>query len=160
MYDATMDDDPAGRVTFGDLTIDAPTAELRRSNRLAGGTAFTTVTRKSTVPPPPVLKVHLECDFTKCDKTFHNFEADLPADRIDENRKAYKAEFDGMVDSGSLSQPASLPHGRVPVPMIMVGKIMMPTEKDRRASSSGAHVRRASNSATASTTTRAISTPP
>ena len=49
--------------------------EVRRSNRLAGGTAFATVTRNSTVPPP-VLKVHLECDFTKCDKTFHNFEAD------------------------------------------------------------------------------------
>ena len=127
--DATKDDDPAGRVTFGDVTIDVPTVEVRRSNRLAGGTAFTTVTRKSTVPPP-VLKVHLECDFTKCDKTFHNFEADLPADRVDENRKAYKAEFDGMVDSGSLSQPVSLPHGHVPVPMIMVGKIKTPTEKD------------------------------
>ena len=86
--DAAKDDDPAGRVTFGDLTIDAPTAELRCSNRLDDGTAFTTGTRKSTAPPP-VLKVHLECDFTKCDKTFLNFETDLPADRVDENRKAY-----------------------------------------------------------------------
>jgi len=56
-----------------------------------------------------VLKVHLECDFTKCDKTFLNFETDLPADRVDENRNAYKAEFDGMVDSGSLSVPVPLP---------------------------------------------------
>jgi len=127
--DATKADDDDTQVTFGDVTIDVPTVEVRRSNRLAGGTAFTTVTRKSTVPPP-VLKVHLECDFTKCDKTFHNFEADLPADRVDENRKAYKAEFDGMVDSGSLSQPVSLPHGHVPVPMIMIGKIKTPTEKD------------------------------
>ena len=127
--DATKADDDDTQVAFGDVAIDVPTVEVRRSNRLAGGTAFTTVTRKSTVPPP-VLKVHLECDFTKCDKTFHNFEADLPADRVDENRKAYKAEFDGMVDSGSLSQPVSLPHGHVPVPMIMVGKIKTPTEKD------------------------------
>ena len=35
-----------------------------------------------------------------------------------------------MVDSGSLSQPVSLPFGHVPVPMIMVGKIKTPTEKD------------------------------
>ena len=43
--------------------------------------------RSSRPPPPPVLKDHLECDFTKCDKTFLNFETDLPADRVDENRK-------------------------------------------------------------------------
>ena len=127
--DAAKADDNDTQVTFGDVAIDVPMVEVRRSNRIAGGTAFTTVTRKSTVPPP-VLKVRLECDFTKCDKTFHNFEADLPADRVGENRKAYKAEFDGMVDSGSLSQPAPLAHGRVPVPMIMVGKIKTPTEKD------------------------------
>ena len=35
-----------------------------------------------------------------------------------------------MVYSGSLSQPVSLPHGHVPVPTIMVGKIKTPTEKD------------------------------
>ena len=122
--DGTKGDDPTGRVTFGDVTIDVPAAELRRSNQLAGGTAFTTVTRKSAAPPP-VLKVHLECDFTKCDKTFL-----LPAHRVDENRKAYKAEFDGMVDSGSLSMPVHLPHGHVPVQMIMVGKIKTPTEED------------------------------
>ena len=39
-------------------------------------------------------------------------------------------EVADMVDSGSLSQPVSLPHGHVPVPMIMVGKIKTPTEKD------------------------------
>ena len=134
--DATIDDDETNdgdddgpQVAFVDVTADAPASALRRSNRLAGGTALTTVTRKPTAPPP-VLKDHLECDFTKCDKTFQNFEADLPADRVDENRKAYKAEFDGMVDSGSLSQPVSLPFGHVPVPMIMVGKIKTPTEKD------------------------------
>ena len=77
-----------------------------------------------------MLKVHLECDFTKCDKTFRNFDADLPAGRVDETRMAYKEGFDGMVDSSSLSQPASLPHGHVPVPMVMVGKIKTPTEKD------------------------------
>ena len=77
-----------------------------------------------------MLKVHLECDFTKCDKTFLNFETDLPADRVDENRKAYKAEFDGTVDSGSLSVLVPLPHGHAPVPMIMIGKIKTRTEKD------------------------------
>ena len=35
-----------------------------------------------------------------------------------------------MVYSGSLSQPVSLPHEHVPVPMTMVGKIKTPTEKD------------------------------
>ena len=84
--DATKGDDDNTHVTFGDVAVDVPTVEVRRPNRFAGGTAFTTVTRKSAVPPP-VLKVHLECDFTKCDKTFHNFEADLPANRVDENRK-------------------------------------------------------------------------
>ena len=74
--DATKADDDDTQVTFGDVAIDVPTVEVRRSNRLAGGTAFTTVTHKSTVPPP-VLKVHLECDFTKCDKTFHNVEAEI-----------------------------------------------------------------------------------
>jgi len=77
-----------------------------------------------------VLKVHPERDFTKCEKTFRNFEADLPTGRVDENREAYKAEFGGMVDSGSLSQPVSLPRGHAPVPMIMVDKIKTPTEKD------------------------------
>ena len=52
-------DDPAGRATLGDVTIDVPAAELRRSNQLAGGTVSTAATRKSTAPPP-VLKVHLE----------------------------------------------------------------------------------------------------
>ena len=75
-------------------------------------------------------KAHLECDFTKCDKTFRNFDADLPAGRVDETRMAYKEGFDGMVDSSSLSQPASLPHGLFPVPMIMVGTIKTPTEMD------------------------------
>ena len=65
--DATKGDDDDTHGTFGDVAIDVPTVEVRRSNRLAGGTAFTTVTRKSTVHPP-VLKVHLECDFTKCDR--------------------------------------------------------------------------------------------
>ena len=139
--DEAKDDDDA-KATVDDAEIDVPAEGPRcsaekplgrddrgRSNRLAGGTAFTTVTRKSAAPPP-VLKGHLECDFAKCDKTFRDFEAALPADRVDENRKAYKAEFDGMVDSGSLSKPVPLPLGHVPVPMIMVGKVKTPTEKD------------------------------
>ena len=63
--DTTKGDDDDTQVTFGDVAIDVPTV-VRRSNRLAGGTALTTVTRKSTFPPS-ALKVHLECDFTKCD---------------------------------------------------------------------------------------------
>ena len=51
------------RAPFGRFATTASTLS-------ASGTAFMTVTRKSTVPPP-VLKVHL--DFTKCDKTFRNF---------------------------------------------------------------------------------------
>ena len=35
-----------------------------------------------------------------------------------------------MIDSGSLSVPVPPPHGHVPAPMIMVGKIKTPAEKD------------------------------
>ena len=57
--DATKGDDDDTHSTFGDVAIDVPTVEIRRSPRFAGGTDFTTVTRKSTAPPP-ALKVHLE----------------------------------------------------------------------------------------------------